>query len=259
MSDCTCGTDITCKECSKDPLELLKPGIVTDFRNGQEHDAGGIREQMAEDHPDHYSPERKSHETLMFEEVLKATQNERSELEEEEAHLAERLNEVRDRLHALYPVEGTMTWLQDHIFNFDQKQAAVRDMLPGLSSTYNSLMIAYHRLRKAKGIVVTDGGIRFKNPTGTHGPARWHCKLCYRSFQSPADLDRHVESGCEYMGNEEYQKEYEHYRELRLRTCSVCTFVAKTSAGLKTHVRIKHSNHEAKDIGKNKNPKKGKK
>ena len=272
--NCTCDTDITCKECCKDPVasqdrKLPPMGVVTEVdvhkdADGTEwvhetyHDANAIRESMAEDHPGHYSPERKSFETLAFEKVLDSVVSEREDLEAEEKGLLERLAAVRERLQVVTPIEGTMTWLQNHIFNFDHKQESVRQILP-TSPVYNALMLKYHRLKNSKELVETAAGVK-KLRSVVDGTNRgWRCELCYRHFQCEADLKRHIESNCEYHGNEEYHKMMELQRDMRERTCPVCTFKSVSKAGLKTHIRLKHEYYYAANFGKPKKRKKSKK
>ena len=273
MKGCTCndGSDITCKECCKEPkaedLKLPPMGVVTEVEvrkdedgtewvNEVHHDANEIRESMEWDHPGHYSPERKSYETIAFEEVLESIQVERTELEAQEADLLEQLRLVRERLETVTPIEGTMTWLQNHIFNFDHKQESVRQILP-TSPVYNKLMLTYHRLKNSKELVETASGVKKLRKVLDGSPRGWRCELCYRGFQCEADLKRHVESNCEYHGNEEFQKTEDLKRSIRERSCDVCSFKAVSVAGLKTHIRLKHPVYYAEKFGKK--SKKGKK
>jgi len=280
MGDCTCKTtlntlcDACCGIMSDKELKLPPLGVVSEVDltkgdNGIEggddgvewvheihHDANGIRESMAADHPGHYSPERKSHETREFEMVLGAIAGEREELESEEAVLLERLESVRERLSVVSPIEDTMTWLQAHIFNYDHKVKSIRDILP-TSPVYNKLMLRYHRLKNSKEIVDTASGVKKLRSILDGSPRGWRCELCYRGFQCEEDLKRHVASNCEYHGNEEFQKLEELKRDIRSRSCEVCSFKSSSTGGLKTHMRIKHPDYYAVKFGKT--PKKGKK
>jgi len=201
-----------------------------------------IREDLLKEYPDKYRY-RDSEEGLIFKRIMKAIHEECKDLDNSvEAKMAqidqlqEEIDEESDRLVQLTPVDGTLTWVHENIFDVERKAKIIRSVLPGMGPTYDGLMLRYHRLRNSDALDTSVMGVKKIKGTGKRTD-HFNCKVCLAWFQHEDDLKHHMDSMCKYTGNDAYQAAYFAKKDLRERTCLECGFVAKSAVGLDTHKR----------------------
>jgi hypothetical protein len=196
-----------------------------------------IQDELRKEHPYEY---RESVESMQFKKIMASIQDECKALEvdiEERREvirkLEEELTSVEDKLEDLTPVEATITWLYGVMFDVAGKAQAIRDVLPNTGEVYGNLMLRYQRLKDSKQLVNSGGVFKIRG-TGVRSRP-FVCSTCRTGFDHAKDFERHLDSVCEYRGNDAYQAEYMVKKRERDCTCIRCGFVAKTPSGRKNH------------------------